>query len=105
MTEAERQRDVLSSILASIADNRIIRISDNLGGEWKGFRYFFEGEDDLLHLAISRNEEGDLTVEEAQSVVSELLPGVPPALIWLKPGRKSHHFYVGHDDLASTLIL
>jgi hypothetical protein len=29
--------------------------------------------------------------------------GVPSALIWLKPGRLTQHFYVGHDDLLGSL--
>jgi len=32
-----------------------------------------------------------------------VLKGVPPALIWLKPGEMSVHFYVGHDDLIGAL--
>lgn len=69
------------------------------------FRYQFEGEEDLLHLIVTRIDEEILTPENGQWVASFLLNGVPPALIWLKPGRFSQHFYVGHDDLFETLIL
>lgn len=105
MNEAERRGELLAAILQDIKDNRIIRVFDNYAGEWHGYRYSFEGEDDLLHLAISRVDGDSLTVEEAQGVVSELLVGVPTALIWLKPGERSHHFYVGHDDLAASIKL
>jgi hypothetical protein len=63
------------------------------------YRYQFEGEDDLLHLMVLRQDRLPLTVEEAQRVVSFLLPEVPPALIWLRPGEFSQHFYLGHDEL------
>jgi hypothetical protein len=28
---------------------------------------------------------------------------VPSALVWLKPGEFSQHFYVGHDELLVHL--
>jgi hypothetical protein len=63
------------------------------------FRYQFEGEDDLLHLFVVRLDKRELAVDDAQQVVKFLLPHVSPALIWLRPGTVSHHFYVGHDEL------
>jgi len=105
MSEAARRREVIEAILQRIKDDRIIRISDHFDGELKGYRYSFEGEDDLLHLAIERVDKGAITVEEAQGAVAELLTGVPTALIWLKPGERSHHFYMGHDDLAASIKL
>ena len=69
------------------------------GGTVGEFRYQFEGEEDLLHLFITRVDGGRLSPEDAQRVVSFLLPTLPPALLWLKPGEFSQHFYFGHDDL------
>ncbi|MBV6459158.1 MAG: hypothetical protein HONBIEJF_02301 [Fimbriimonadaceae bacterium] len=105
MTEESTRLAVLRTILQYVAQDRTIRLSDHLGGELKGFRYSFEGEDDLLHLSIARADGSALTVEEAQTVVAELLPGMPAALIWLKPGQLSHHFYMGHDDLVASIRL
>jgi hypothetical protein len=119
--EAEelRRNEVLTLILAYIRDNRTIKLPEFSGGgtgtsadyallalepnEFSGtvgdYRYQFEGEDDLLHLAVMRNDRQALSVEEARTVVSFLLPTVPAALIWLRPGTLSQHFYVGHDEL------
>jgi hypothetical protein len=63
------------------------------------FRYFLEGEDDLLHVGISRNDEGLLAMEEAQAVLSFLAPGLEAGVVWVKVGSKSHHFYFAHDEL------
>lgn len=70
-------------------------------GTCDGFTYGFEGEDDLLHLAVSRASGEPLTVEEAQRVAAFACPGVAPGVIWLKPAERSHHFYFGHDELLS----
>jgi hypothetical protein len=70
------------------------------GGAVGEFRYQFEGEEDLLHLIVTRVDSEPLTVEEAQDVVGWVLPDLPPALIWLRPGHYSQHFYFGHDELC-----
>ena len=125
-TDAERQRRdaVMRRVLEYIGANRrialppfdpaIARPSDqfalvNVGlepNEFAGtigrFRYQFEGEEDLLHLIVTADR-GEITTREGQIVASFLLQGVPPALIWLKPGELSQHFYVGHDDLIGFL--
>ncbi|MDI9641350.1 hypothetical protein QPK87_06735 [Kamptonema cortianum] len=67
------------------------------------YRYQFEGEEDLLHLMITKSDQSPLSAEEAQSVVSFLYPNVPTALMWFKPGTYSHHFYLGHDVLLEYL--
>jgi hypothetical protein len=69
------------------------------GGTVGEFRYQFEGEDDLLHILVVRTDSERLRPEEAQQVVQFLLPDLPSALIWLKPGEFSQHFYFGHDEL------
>ena len=63
------------------------------------FRYQFEGEDDLLHVFVVRLDGERLSPEEAQRVMRFLLPDLPSALVWLKPGQLSQHFYFGHDEL------
>ena len=125
-TDAERDRrdEIALRVLERIAeglrialppfDARSARLSDrfalvNVGlepnefaGSAGGFRYQFEGEEDLLHLIVTA-EGGPVSVAEGQAVAGFVLAGVPPALIWLKPGELSQHFYVGHDDLVGSL--
>jgi hypothetical protein len=72
------------------------------GGYAGDYRYQFEGEEDLLHLIVTRQDGRALAPEEAQRVASFVLEGLPPSLIWLKPGEFSHHFYFGHDELLSV---
>lgn len=75
-------------------------IGDNdFSGSIGPYRYQFEGEDDLLHLAVVRADGRPLTPEEGRTVVEFLMPEVTPAVIWLKPGELSQHFYLGHDEL------
>jgi hypothetical protein len=69
------------------------------GGTVGELRYQFEGEDDLLHLMVVRRDAAPLSVESAQAVLGWLLPELPVALVWLKPGEISQHFYFGHDEL------
>ena len=67
------------------------------------YRYQFEGEEDLLHLIVTKQDGSPLTAQEGQTVAGYLLAGVPPALIWLKPGAFTQHFYIGHDELLDNL--
>jgi hypothetical protein len=69
------------------------------GGTLAEFRYQFEGEEDLLHLIVTRLDKEPVSVEEAQKVAKFLFPQVPPGLLWLKPGTVTQHFYLGHDLL------
>ena len=122
--EQARRDQVMRLILQFIAESRVIKLpafdrhasrpSDsfalvNIGlepndfsGQFGPYRYQFEGEEDLLHLIVTRNGEA-LTAEQGQAVASFVLRGMPPALIWLKPGEFSQHFYFGHDELIGTL--
>jgi hypothetical protein len=68
-----------------------------------GFVYQLEGEDDLLHLAVSREDGLELAPEQGQAVAGFVFEGVPASLVWLKPGRLSQHFYVGHEELLAAL--
>lgn len=67
------------------------------------YRYQFEGEEDLLHLIVTADGGTPLTPEEGQRVASFVLRGLPPAMIWLRPGEYSQHFYFGHDELLDNL--
>ena len=73
------------------------------GGSVGEFRYQFEGEEDLLHLIVTRLNGERLTAEEGQEVASYVLHHMPPGLVWIRPGDYSQHFYMGHDDLVAHL--
>lgn len=68
------------------------------------YRYQFEGEEDLLHMIVTSSA-GTIRAEEGQAVGSFVLAGVPPALIWLKPGERSQHLYVGHDEVVRHAVV
>lgn len=74
---------------------------NDFGGTVGEFRYQFEGEEDLLHIIVTRISGSPLTPMEAQEVVTFLLPDLPSSLMWLKPGEFTQHFYFGHDELLS----
>lgn len=124
--EKARRADVMGEILACIRSSVMIKLPDfdpalsrpaekallTVGqspnpfcGTIGPYRYQFEGEEDLLHLIVTRIDEEPLTVQEAQEAAGFLLNGVSPSLIWLKPGEYSQHFYLGHDELTDSLIL
>jgi hypothetical protein len=69
------------------------------GGTVGEHRYQFEGEEDLLHLIVTRIDGNTFAAEEAQEVAGFVLRDLPKSLIWLRPGEYSHHFYFGHDEL------
>lgn len=123
VTESERaQRDrVLAAVKEAIRAGRTIRLPDfdrarpasgdryallsvgiepnPFGGSVGAYRYQFEGEEDLLHLVVVRHDRNPIEPAEGRQVAEFLLPGVPPGLIWIKPGELSQHFFVGHDEL------
>ena len=100
--EIKRRDEVVSSTVEQVRLDKIIPMNaPEFAGEIAEFTYFFEGEDDLLHLTIARKDQEQLSVREAQEVVRFLLPNIPPGLIWVKPGTKEHHFYLGHDELLN----
>jgi hypothetical protein len=124
--ERQNRDDVMRLILRQVRENRTIKLPDfdpamgNPGGHpfaligieenpFSGtvgpYRYQFEGEEDLLHLMVTRRDTGALTPHEGQQVAGFVLQGLPPALIWLKPGERSQHFYFGHDELLDHLVL
>jgi hypothetical protein len=84
----------------------LIGIEDNPYSSTLGpFRYQFEGEEDLLHLIVTRQDSEPLSPQEGQLVAGFVLKGLPTALIWLRPGERSQHFYFGHDLLLTHLEL
>lgn len=123
--ELERRNQVVSTVIKFISEERriflppfdpaISRPSDqfalqsvglepnDFGSTVGSFRYQFEGEEDLLHLIVSRVDGESLTPRDGQEVVHFLLPDFPTSLMWLKPGEYTQHFYFGHDELLSTL--
>lgn len=84
---------------ADFALQAIVNEANPFGGSIGPYRYQFEGEDDLLHVFVVRADGGVLSPQEGQRVFSLLLPDLPTALVWLKPGTVSQHFYFGHDEL------
>ena len=102
--EEQSARDTLVAKLKTwIRENRRVALGPRGESPFEGilgvYRYAFEGEDDLLHLWVWREGDPTLAVEEAQAVVAFVIPEVDPGVIWLKPGKQSHHFYFGHDEL------
>jgi len=72
------------------------------GGRVGEYAYLFEGEDDLLHLIVTRNDGSPMAEEETTAAARFLLPDVPEAMVWLRPGTDAHHYYLGHDLLCSN---
>lgn len=126
LTEGElaQIREVRRAVRAAVVSGEVIRLPDfqpgasrpsdafalqHIGSEPNPFggvvgelRFQFEGEEDLLHLFVSRRDDEPLAMEAAQGLVSILVPEVPPGLMWCKPGEFSHHFYFGHDVLLES---
>jgi hypothetical protein len=75
---------------------------NDFSGSIGSFRYQFEGEEDLLHLIVTKANQGPLETHDSQAVAAFVLRGMPTALIWLKPGEFSTHFYFGHDELLKN---
>lgn len=95
--------DPAFSVPSSIALASVGIEPNPFGGTIRAYRYQFEGEEDLLHLFVCRRDGGTLSVREGQEVADFLLAPVPKALIWLRPGDVTQHFYLGHDDLLAAL--
>ena len=125
LQEQNRRNEVVARVLAAIRADQTIRLPEfdpasdrpsdefallsigleqnDYSGTVGGYRYQFEGEEDLLHLIVTRDNLAELAAEEAQAVAGFIYPTVPPALMWFKPGKRSHHFYLGHDVLLEHL--
>jgi hypothetical protein len=101
--EIERRDGILRAIEYATKSAITIRLEPIYAGTLGEYVYAFEGEEDLLHLIVRRGDDGPLTVAEGRAVADFALPRVDRGLVWFKPGRHSQHFYVGHDDLVSSL--
>lgn len=126
-TEQARRDEMMRLVLEYVKSDQVIRLPDfdpsggqkagefalqtlgiepnPFGGAVGPYRYQFEGEEDLLHLIVLRLDGEELSPEEGQLVAGFVLNGLPPALIWLRPGTYSQHFYFGHDELIDSLVL
>lgn len=105
-TEQETRQSVIRALHGAVAAGVTIKLpAGGEGGPFSGtvgpYRYQFEGEEDLLHLIVTRIDGCPLSAEEGQNVVAFLLPGMPPGLVWIRPGEFSQHFFCGHDDLVA----
>ncbi len=101
--------NVLESIVEAIQNNKRISMpvlysleTSPYEGILEGHQYFFEGEEDLLHLVLTRQDHSKIELNKAMTLARKILDGVPPALIWMKPGQYSCHFYLGHDELLKV---
>lgn len=108
--ELQTRNEVIQAIHRAVGNAVTIKLPDfdpdgkrpsEYGGSVGPYRYQFEGEEDLLHLNVTRLDEGLLAPEEGQRVAQFLLPGMPPGLVWIRPGEHSQHFFLGHDDLVA----
>jgi hypothetical protein len=122
--EQSRREAVFAAVLSHIREGRTIRLpafdseraspsgsaariapvldewpENPFGGTVGPFRYQIEGEDDLLHVIVSRSSGDSISPEEGQQVMTFLFPMLAPGVVWLKPGERSQHFYFGHDEL------
>lgn len=67
------------------------------------FRVQFEGEDDLLHLSVTRLDGGRVSHEEAQRIADLFFHAVPKGLVYSRPAEYSVHYYLAHDVLIEYL--
>ena len=123
-TQSQVRNSILGALNNAIADNQTVKLPDfdpsvsvaspvslvtagiepnPYGGTVGDFRYQFEGEEDLLHLFVTRVDGGSLTVAEGQEVLRWLFPTIPVAQVWLKPGELSQHFYMGHEVVLEAI--
>jgi hypothetical protein len=110
--EITRRAEVIAAIREAVTNDMTIKlpplstqaVPSRYGGQVGGYAYQFEGEEDLLHLSVARQGGGTLTAEEGQAVASFLLEGMPPGLVWIRPGKSSQHFFFGHDDLVQHVL-
>ena len=125
--EGARRNEVMKRILDFVVANKTIKLPEfdsslsrpddrfallslglepnDFSGTVAEYRYQFEGEEDLLHLMVTHIDGTPINTRDAQAVASFVLHGLPTALIWLRSGQFSQHFYFGHDDLIGNLVL
>ena len=118
--EALRRDEILANVIACVREGQTIKLPpfdrnlsqggkaaltsvglepNDFGGTVGPYRYQFEGEEDLLHLVVTRLDQEKLTPAEGKEVAAFVLGKVPSSLVWLRPGEYSQHFYLAHDVL------
>jgi len=101
-------RQVMGQVLRSIQLSERIPYSKDSespwGGTLRGLNFRFDGEEDLLHLELEFDPNAESPLYDARALAMRLLEGVPPALIYARPGETSMHYFLGHDDLAAHSI-
>ncbi len=93
---------IRSIITAITEDTRngvpiLLNNRDRYGIDIGEYRAQFEGEDDLLHLSITRLDNGPVDWPEARALSALFFAGIPETMIFAKPARCSAHFYLPHD--------
>jgi hypothetical protein len=96
--QAEVQR-ILHAVLSAIEQGITLTLDEptRYGGALGDYWVQFEGEDDLLHCSVRRQDGQPITLEEAHRVVEPFFGIMPKGLVWCKPAEHSVHYYVGHD--------
>jgi len=104
-TEHPEVRRVLQAIIEDTRAGVPILLSrrERYGAILGDFRVQFEGEDDLLHLSITRVDGGRVAHEEAQRIADLFFHAVPKGLIQCRPAEYSVHYYIAHDLLVGYL--
>ncbi|MGQ9486965.1 MAG: hypothetical protein ACUVRT_06830 [Armatimonadota bacterium] len=105
MELTEEHPEVRRILQAIIEDTRAgipIRLDrrERYGTTLGDFRIQFEGEDDLLHLSITRTDGEPVSHEEAQHIAEAFFHAVPKGLIQCRPAVYSVHYYIAHDLLV-----
>jgi len=104
-SEHPEVRRILQAIIADTRAGVPILLSrrERYGATLGDFRVQFEGEDDLLHLSITRVDGGCVAHEEAQRIADLFFHAVPKGLIQCRPADYSVHYYVAHDLFVDYL--
>ena len=100
---AERDR-ILDQIRESVRSNRKVPMArpggpDPFCGSVGPYAYRFEGEADLLHLMVWRPDERPFPEAEARALAAWVLQGVPPGVVFYRPGEQTQSFFLAHDEL------
>lgn len=101
--QPEAQR-ILQAVLSAIEQEATIPLqpATPYGGLLGDYWVQFEGEDDLLHCIVRRQDGKPIALEEAHRVVEPFFEAIPKGLVWCKPAEYSVHYYVGHDHFLQA---
>ncbi len=99
----EAQR-ILQAVLTAIEQGTAITLDRAMqyGGAIGDYWVQFEGEDDLLHCIVRRQDGNPITLDEAHRLVEPFFGAMPKGLVWCKPAETSVHYYVGHDQFLQA---